>query len=137
MGVTTRRRRRWVAGQLHFEQRPCHRGRGCRPHQRAKSGNDSQKEWAAKALYSLAVNNNGIQIAIARGRQHPAACVARNNSQKEEAACVMWRFAVNNRNQIAIARVRGIPPLVTRMWSGEGGGGGRWVTAIDGYRALT
>ncbi|KAL1511842.1 hypothetical protein AB1Y20_005127 [Prymnesium parvum] len=40
---------------------------------RVKSGNDSQKEWAAKALYSLAVNNNGIQIAIARGRQHPAA----------------------------------------------------------------
>ena len=70
----------------------------------ARDGTDGQKQWAAAALWNLAVNDDN-QVAIARaGGIAPLVALARGgtNAQKEQAAAALRNLSFNKTNLAAM-----------------------------------
>jgi len=88
-----------------------------------KSGSPAAREDAAKALRSLACNDdNKVAIAEAGGIA-PLVALARDGTdgQKEAAAAALRRLAFNADNKVAIAAAGGIAPLVALARGGTDG----------------
>ncbi|KAH8082083.1 serine/threonine kinase [Aureococcus anophagefferens] len=89
-----------------------------------RTGTDGAKEWAAGALWNLALNaDNRVAIAKA-GAVDPLVDLLRTGTDgaKERAAGALWSWAGQNAdNQVAIVKAGAVDPLVDLLRTGTDG----------------